>query len=300
MTLQQLKYAIGVSKYPSINEAAKHLNISQPSLSFAVKELEKEIGISIFSRNNKGLFVTREGEEFLGYARQIIQQSELIEEKYCSTKKAKQHFSVTTQHYSFAVNAFVDLVKKYNTDDYDLTLRETRTFEIINDVRTLKSEIGILYLSDFNEKVIQKYLAESDLVFEELYTAQPHIFVSKKNPLSQKEKVTVGELEDLVCLSFEQGEYNSLYFSEELLSTRDTKKSIKVSDRATLFNLLIGLNGYTVCSGIISKELNGKDIVSIPLVSDESMRIGIIVKKNILKSALCEEYVAFLRKHTHN
>ncbi|MBP7479614.1 MAG: LysR family transcriptional regulator [Spirochaetaceae bacterium] len=300
MTLQQLKYAIGVSKYPSINEAAKHLNISQPSLSFAVKELEKEIGISIFSRNNKGLFVTREGEEFLGYARQLVQQSDLIEEKYCSNKKAKQHFSVTTQHYSFAVNAFVDLVKKYNTDDYDLTLRETRTFEIINDVRTLKSEIGILYLSDFNEKVIQKYLAESDLVFEELYTAQPHIFVSKKNPLSQKEKVTVRELEDLVCLSFEQGEYNSLYFSEELLSTRNTKKSIKVSDRATLFNLLIGLNGYTVCSGIISKELNGKDIVSIPLVSDESMRIGIILKKNILKSALCEEYVAFLRKHTHN
>lgn len=300
MTLQQLKYAIGVSKYPSINEAAKHLHISQPSLSFALKELEKEIGISIFSRNNKGLFVTREGEEFLGYARQLIQQSELIEEKYCSTKKAKQHFSVTTQHYSFAVNAFVDLVKKYNTDDYDLTLRETRTFEIINDVRTLKSEIGILYLSDFNEKVIQKYLAESDLVFEELYTAKPHIFVSKKNPLSQKEKVTVDELEDLVCLSFEQGEYNSLYFSEELLSMRDTKKSIKVSDRATLFNLLIGLNGYTVCSGIISKELNGKDIVSIPLVSDESMRIGIILKKNILKSALCEEYVAFLRKYTHN
>lgn len=300
MTLQQLKYAIGVSKYPSINEAAKHLHISQPSLSFSIKELEKEIGISIFSRNNKGMFVTSEGEEFLGYARQLVQQSELIEEKYCSTKKAKQRFSVTTQHYSFAVNAFVDLVKKYNTDDYELTLRETRTYEIVNDVRTLKSEIGILYLSDFNEKVIQKYLTESDLVFEELYTAHPHIFVSNKNPLSKKEEVTIQDLEDFVCLSFEQGEYNSLYFSEELLSTRDTKKSIKVSDRATLFNLLIGLNGYTVCSGIISKELNGKDIVSVPLVSDEIMRIGIIVKKNIIKSALCEEYVNFLRKHTHN
>ena len=300
MTLQQLKYAIGVSKYPSINEAAKHLHISQPSLSFSIKELEKEIGISIFSRNNKGMFVTSEGEEFLGYARQLVQQSELIEEKYCSTKKAKQRFSVATQHYSFAVNAFVDLVKKYNTDDYELTLRETRTYEIINDVRTLKSEIGILYLSEFNEKVIQKYLTESDLVFEELYTAHPHIFVSNKNPLSKKEKVTIEDLEDFVCLSFEQGEYNSLYFSEELLSTRDTKKSIKVSDRATLFNLLIGLNGYTICSGIISKELNGKDIVSVPLVSDEIMRIGIIVKKNIIKSALCEEYINFLRKHTHN
>jgi DNA-binding transcriptional LysR family regulator len=300
MTLQQLKYAIGVSKYPSINEAAKHLHISQPSLSFSIKELEKEIGISIFSRNNKGMFVTSEGEEFLGYARQLVQQSELIEEKYCSTKKAKQRFSVATQHYSFAVNAFVDLVKKYNTDDYELTLRETRTYEIINDVRTLKSEIGILYLSEFNEKVIQKYLTESDLVFEELYTAHPHIFVSNKNPLSKKEKVTIEDLEDFVCLSFEQGEYNSLYFSEELLSTRDTKKSIKVSDRATLFNLLIGLNGYTVCSGIISKELNGKDIVSVPLVSDEIMRIGIIVKKNIIKSALCEEYIKYLRNHTHN
>lgn len=300
MTLQQLKYAIAVADSGSINEAAKSLFISQPSLSKALKELENEIHITIFNRTNKGIFVSVEGVEFLGYARQVVEQAELLEEKYLGVKPSKYRFGVSTQHYSFAVNAFVDLIKIYGGDEYEFTLRETRTYEIIEDVSLLKSEIGILYMNDFNKKVISKLIKENNLKFEELFCAKPHIFVSSRNPLSKKEEVSLEDLESIPYLSFEQGEYNSFYFSEEILSTLEHKKSIKVSDRATLFNLLIGLNGYTISTGIISKELNGEDIISVPLDVNEIIQVGFITHKDLSRSKLGEIYIEALRNHTRD
>jgi DNA-binding transcriptional LysR family regulator len=298
VTLQQLKYVIMVAKKGTISEAAKALYISQPSLTNAIKELENELNITIFNRTNKGIVISLQGEEFLGYARQVVEQLGLLEEKYLSVKPAKQHFAVSTQHYSFAVNAFVDLIKEYSADEYDFTLRETRTYEIIEDVKNLKSEIGILYLNDFNEKVLRKLLKENELYFEVLFEASPHVFISSKNPLAQKEIVTLKDLEEYPHLSFEQGEYNSFYFSEEILSTLERKQTIKVSDRATLFNLLIGLNGYTISTGIISEELNGKDIVALKLDVNETIQVGTIRHKNIVTSKLGERYLEALQDHT--
>lgn len=295
MTLQQLKYAIEVANKGSMNEAAKALFISQPSLSSSMKDLENEIHITIFLRTNKGITLSLEGVEFLGYARQVVEQAQLLEQKYVDAKPIKQKFGVSTQHYSFAVNAFVDLIKEYGMEEYEFTLRETRTYEIIDDVKNLKSEIGILYLNGFNEKVIEKLLKESNLKFEELFTAKPHVFISSSNPLAKKSEVTLEDLEDYPYLSFEQGEYNSFYFSEEILSTIGHKKSIKVSDRATLFNLLIGLNGYTISTGIISEELNGKDIIAIPLAVEENIKVGIIKHKNLTLSSLGKIYLEALR-----
>ncbi|MEG0963443.1 MAG: LysR family transcriptional regulator [Lachnospiraceae bacterium] len=298
MTLQQLKYAITVADNNSINEAAKELFISQPTLSNAIKELEKEIGITIFMRNNKGISILSEGAEFLGYARQVVEQSMLLEEKYLGGKPKKIKFSVSTQHYSFAVNAFVDLIQEYNMEEYDFMLRETRTYEIIEDVKNCNSEIGILYLNQFNEKIIKKLLLENDLKYTELFTATPHVFVSRYHPLGQQSMVTLKELEPYPYLSFEQGNFNSFYFSEEILSILPHKKSIKVSDRGTLFNLLIGLNGYTICSGIISRELNGEDILAIPLKTEnEIIRIGYIIRQNTITSRLGEQYLEKLKKH---
>lgn len=297
MTLQQLKYAITVADHQSMNEAAKELFISQPSLSNAIKELEKETGIHIFVRSNKGITVSRDGGEFLGYARQVVEQAALLEEKYLGIKPKKIKFSVSTQHYSFAVNAFADLILDYGMETYDFMLRETRTYEIIEDVKKLSSEVGILYLNEFNEKVIQKILKENDLVFQELFTAEPHVFVGRNNPLAQKSIVTLQDLEEYPCLSFEQGDYNSFYFSEEILSTLPHQKAIKVSDRATLFNLLIGINGYTICSGVISEELNGKDIIAVPLQAiEEQMHIGYITHKNTALSRLGEIYIEKLKE----
>ena len=246
MTIQQLKYIIKIVECGSITEAARQLFISQPSLSAAVKELEQEYGIEIFYRTPKGISLSADGTEFLSYARQIIEQTELMEIRYTDRKPAKQLCSVSTQHYAFAVNAFVNLIASLDAEEYEFTLRETRTYEIIEDVSNYRSEVGVLYFSDFNQKVLQKLLRENQLEFTPLFHAHPHVFVSAAHPLAAAEGVTLEDLEPYPFLTFEQGTYNSFYFSEEILSTEPRRKIIHVSDRATLFNLLIGLNGYTI------------------------------------------------------
>ena len=297
MTLQQLKYIVTVAETGNITEAAKRLFISQPSLTNAVRELENEMQVTIFNRTNKGVVVTNEGDVFLSYARQILEQVGLLEEKYLNVKERRPRFSVSCQHYSFAVNAFVDVIKMFDADQYDFTLRETQTYEIIEDVSKLRSEIGILYVSSKNEEIIGKLLKQNDLEFQELFIAKPHVFIYSKHPLAERENIALEELEEYPYLSFEQGEYNSFYFSEEILSTLDRKKNIKVRDRATLFNLVIGLNGYTVSSGVISRELNGENIIAKPLLVDEYMRIGIIRQKNMPLSRYGVLYIEALQKY---
>ncbi len=295
MTLQQLKYVIEVARSRSISKAAHNLFISQPSLSNALKELEKELGITIFLRTNRGIDLTLEGSEFLGYARQVVEQAELLEERYSNTKLRQQHFSVSAQHYAFAVSAFVRLLENYDREEYEFTLRETKTYEIIDDVKKMRSEIGILYVNHFNKKVIQKFLREGNLAFHTLFQANPHVFISSKNPLAVRNFVTLEDLEPYPYLSFEQGDYNSFYFSEEILSTLSRPKNIRVSDRATLFNLFIGLNGYTISTGVISRELNN-DIVAVPLKVDEQMEVGYITLKNGPLSKLGTMYIEYLRE----
>lgn len=296
MTLQQLKYAVEIARCGSITKAAGSLFVSQPSLSNAIMELENEIGITIFYRTNRGIKVSTHGAEFLGYAKQVIEQTELLENRYSNKKLIKQNFSVSTQHYAFAVSAFVNLIKEYNLEEYEFSLRETRTYEIIEDVKNLRSEIGILYLNEFNSKIINKFLRENNLVFTELFKANPHIFISSKNPLANKKYVTLKELESYPYLSFEQGEYNSFYFSEEIQSTITHKKSITVSDRATLFNLLIGLNGYTISTGVISHDLNGNNIISVPLKLKEKITVGYIIHESISLSKIALDYIDSLKK----
>lgn len=297
MTLQQLRYVTMVAETGTITEAANRLYISQPSLTNAIHELEKEMNIVIFNRTNKGISLSKEGEDFLGYARQILEQAAILEDKYKENGGGKKQYCVSTQHYSFAVNAFVDLIKEYGQDEYDFSLRETQTYEIIEDVARLRSEIGILFLNDFNEAVMNKILKSYDLEFHQLYVAKPHVFISRKHPLAGKDRITNEELEEYPYLSFEQGEHNSFYFSEEVFAAVERKKNIRVRDRATLFNLLIGLNGYTVCSGVIDKKLNGKDIIAVPLADENDMRIGYITHRKGMLSRLGNTYLEAIKKY---
>lgn len=297
MTLQQLKYVVTVAETGTITEAAGKLYISQPSLTNAIHELEREMQIVIFNRTNKGISLSKEGDIFLGYARQVLEQAEILEDKYKGEGSGKKQFCVSTQHYSFAVNAFVDLIKKYGQEEYDFSLRETQTYEIIEDVAKMRSEIGILFLNDFNEKVITKILKSNELEFHDLFVAKPHVFISRRHPLADHQIITNEELESYPYLSFEQGEHNSFYFSEEIFSASERKKNIRVRDRATLFNLLIGLNGYTVCSGVIDKKLNGKDIIAVPLADESDMRIGYITHKKEMLSHLAQTYLTAIKKY---
>lgn len=297
MTLQQLKYVITVAETGTITEAANRLYISQPSLTNAIHELEKEMHINIFNRTNKGITLSKEGDDFLGYARQVLEQAAILEDRYKKTPGGKKKFCVSTQHYSFAVNAFVDLIKEYGQDDYDFSLRETQTYEIIDDVAQMRSEIGILFFNDFNEAVLTKILRSHDLMFHPLFTARPHVFISRIHPLASNTVITNEELEAYPYLSFEQGEHNSFYFSEEIFSSSERRKNIRVRDRATLFNLLIGLNGYTVCSGVIDEKLNGSDIIAVPLADEDNMRIGYITHKRGMLSQLGTSYLEALKKY---
>lgn len=300
MTLQQLKYVTTIANIGSISEAAKRLFVSQPSLTKAIKELEKEMGITIFDRTNKGITVSKEGERFLGYARQVLEQAALLEEQYKSQSGGKKQFSVSTQHYSFAVNAFVELLKGAGIDQYDVSLRETQTYEIIDDVAHMKSEIGLLYYNDFNRPVLEKLIHTNELSFTELFTAHPHIFIGKNHPLANKDVVSMDELEEYPYISFEQGDHNSFYFSEEIFSTVVRPKHIRVRDRASLFSLLLGLDGYTVSSGVIDEEVNGENIISVPLAEEGLMHIGYITNNKMHRSRLGQEYIQALEQYVGN
>lgn len=296
MTLQQLKYVIEVAEKGSITEAAKSLFISQPSLSAAIHELEQETATTIFLRNSRGIRLTPEGAEFLGYARQVVQQAALIEDKYIAHSAVKQRFSVSTQHYSFTSSAFVELVRAQGGEAYEFVLREGKTYDTIHDVRTLRSEMGVIYMCSFNEAVLSKMLREANLDFSELFAAKPHIFVGRNNPLAGRRLVTLEDLMPLPCLTYEQGDQNAFYFSEEILSTLNHDKSIKVTDKGTIIDLMVGTNGYTISSGICPSYLRGEEIISIPLEVDEIIRIGVITHRDYRPTKLGQMYLDILRR----
>ena len=296
MTLQQLKYALTIADCGSMNEAAKQLFISQPSLSETMKELETEIGLDIFLRSNRGIVITPEGEEFLGYARQVTEQFGLLQSKYID-KKVKEKFSVSTQHYTFAVKAFVETVKQIGMEQYEFAVHETTTISVIENVKNFKSEIGVLYENEFNEKVLNKMFKENGLEFVELFSCDTFVYLWSGHPLAKQDVITMEELDEYPCLSFDQGKNNSLYLAEEMKSTYEYRRLIKANDRATLLNLMIGLNAYTLCSGIICEDLNGNDYKAVPLKETEKMRIGYIKRKGAKVSHIGELYIEELKKY---
>lgn len=296
MTLQQLRYAMTIADCGSMNEAAKQLFISQPSLSETIKELEAEIGLQIFLRSNRGIIITPEGEEFLGYARQVTEQFGLLQSRYIE-KKSKEKFSVSMQHYTFAVKAFVETVKKAGIDSYEFAANETTTYDVMENVRNFKSEIGVLYLNDFNEKVMTKIIHEKGLEFIELFACDTYVYLWSGHPLANSEVISMEELDEYPCLSFDQGKNHSLYLAEEMKSTYEYKRLIKATDRATLLNFMKGLNAYTLCSGIICEELNGSEYIAVPLAETEKMRIGYVKRKGASISHIGELYIEELKKY---
>ena len=291
-----MRYADAVASYGSVSEAARRVFVSQPALTESIRALEEELRIAIFTRSNRGISVTREGEEFLASARQILDDAARIKEKYTGESVRRPQFAVSCQHYAFAVEAFMEVVKASGADAYDFTLRETVTSEIIDDVARHRSEIGILYLSQRNERAITKILKKEELVFEELYSAKPHVFLGKRHPLAKRRgAVKPQELDEYPYLTYEQGLENALYFAEEVMPAIDRKKSIRVRDRATMTNLILGLNGYTVASGALSRELNGPDVVAVPLALDETIRVGLVYRRGVSLSRVGETFARAIR-----
>ncbi len=296
MTLQQMKYAITVAECGSMNEAAHKLFITQPSLSSTIRELEKELGLTLFLRSNRGISLTQDGEEFLGYARQIIAQYGMLEERFIDRTARKTRFSVSTQHYSFAVKAFIETAREFGLENYEFAIHETKTHTVMTHVRNMKSELGVLYLNDFNREALTKLFHEYGLEFHPLFDCSISVYLSRRHPLARKASISMEALQSYPCLSFEQGDYNAFYFAEEVMSTYDYRKIIKADDRATLLNLMVGLNAFTLCSGIITEDLNGPDYVAVPLESEDRMTIGYIKKARVELSDLGRCYIEKLKQ----
>lgn len=304
LTIQQLKYVIAIAQTGSLNKAAEVLYIAQPSLTTAVQDAERELGVTLFHRSGRGATLTNDGAEFLPYAMDVVAQYDKLLEKYQKAGNVKKKFGISTQHYSFAVKSFVEMVNRFDTGEYDFAIRETQTRDVINDVAAGKSEIGILYLSDFNRKAIEKILRANSVEFRHLIDCDAYVYIWKGHPLAGKSSIKFEELAPYPCLSFEQGASDSFYYAEEILSTREYPRTIKANDRATMLNLMVGLNGYTLCSGIICEELNGSDHIAVPLDDPDAgdqMQIGFIIKKNTIPGSMAklylEELTNYLEKH---
>ena len=298
MTLQQLLYTVKIAETKSMNKAAAELFVSQPALSSAIHELEEELNIDIFIRNKRGIIVTAEGENFLSYARQMVELSQMIKERYSSDENRENKFSVSMQHYSFAVEAFMTLAKEFGLNDYELAVHETKTSEVIENVEKFRSELGIIYQNEFNQVAINRILSDRELEFIPLFKCEVYVYMSAGHPLAVHKKIELDELLYYPFLSFEQGDNNSFYYSEEMFSTYKFRRVIKADDRATMLNLMTGMDGFTLCSGIICEKLNGDGYVAIPLSTSEKMTIGYIKKKRMPLSLLGERYISILKGYS--
>lgn len=301
MTIQQIRYAIMIADTGSMNRAAEELYVSQPSLSESIKELEAELGITIFNRSSRGVSLTNDGLEFISYARQLYYQYEVIEERFSNNNNIKKHFGISAQHYSFAVKAFINTINEFNSSEYEFAVRESRTQEVIDDVYSSRSEVGILYLSDFNQQAMKKLFASRRLEYHSLATCGIYVYMWKDHPLAKNDFITMEELMEYPCLSFEQGANSSFYFAEEALSTSSYPKVIKANDRATMLNLMVGINGYTLCCGYICEELNGSDYVAVPFKDEDNTELKVeliyIIRKDIKLSPIGERFISELQKY---
>ena len=302
MTLQQIYYVIQAAQEGSLNKTAEKLGISQPTMTTAIREAENELGIVIFRRGTKGVTLTPEGKDFLDEARQVYQSYELLMDRYRDERLIRQRFSVSTQHYSFAVKAFVDTVRRFDMRYYEFAIHETRTYDVIQAVAEGRSEIGVLFESSFNQRLIEKLLRDHSVDFTPIGECTAYVYLHKSHPLADRDSISFEELSDYPCLSFDQGEHGSAYLAEEILMDREYDRIIKASDRATMLNLMIGVQGYTLCSGVISEELNGSDYAVIPFRSDDShpndrMTIGYLTRRGSRRSRIGEIYIRELKKY---
>ena len=291
MTILQLKYVIAIDEECSMRKAADRLYVSQPGLSSAVRDLEKEIGIQIFERVHNGVVTTSAGASFIAYARHAVEQFEKLEDRYVNGAGQKATFAVSMQHYTIAVNAFIDTVKEYDLPEYQFSIRETQTSEVIDDVKNMKSEVGVITLSDFNKNTFKKIFADASLEFHELFTRDTYVSLSKHHPFADKSELSLEELQDYPCMVFDQGDNTSFYYREEALATYDYRKVISTNERATSIELMLGLDGYAVGAAMLGEGKTSSEIKVIKLKEDETLTFGYITRKGQQLSDMGQSFV---------
>ncbi len=298
MNINQIKYVLRVAASSSMREAATSLFITQPALSSSIRELEDELGILIFERTNKGISITDEGREFVEYAKKAVGQYEILEDRYLSKDSGKERFSVSTQHYNFAIRAFTEVIKDMDPKKYVFSIHETKTRDVLEDVRTLKSEVGIISFSGANEGLLKKLFKEYSLEFTPLMKRETYAYFWKDHKFAGKKEISLEELRDYPCISFDQSDDSDFYLTEEAMSDYDFSKMIKSDDRATTMELIADLHGYSVGSGMLSgDDAILKGMVSVKLKEEDPLIIGYIVRSGSRLSKYGQAYIEEILKY---
>lgn len=298
MNITQLKYVLEMASSSSMREASTKLYVSQPALSASIRELEDELGILIFERTNKGIYLTDDGREFITYAKKAVSQYEILEDRYLSRDSDKEKFSVSTQHYNFAIKAFTDLIKKFDPDKYVFSIHETKTKEVLNDVGSLKSEVGIISFSGSNESLIRKFFRDYQLDFVPLMQRETYVYVRKNHKFAGRKEISIDEMKEFPCISFDQSSDDNFYLTEEAMADYSFDKMIKSDDRATTMEIIAELGGYSVGSGMLSKEYSIlQGLVAIKMKEEDPLTIGYITRKGSVLSQYGEEYINELLKY---
>ena len=298
MTVQQCRYALEIAKQGSFNEAAKNLFVAQSSLSSSIKALEEELGITVFDRVSNGVLLTEEGAEFIRYATQLVEQHDFVLKRY-SYQQSSQKLYISTQHYDFVADIFGKLLWETKAESYQFALRETQTYQVIREIETAYSDIGVLAIKGNDDGIMKRYLHKKGLLFTPFLKAFPHVFVRKKHPLAKEKSLCYHQLKEYAYVSYEQGEHHNSFFTEEIMNSF-SDKHIEISDRASLMNVLLSTDCYTVGTGIMPSALNNGNIVSIPLDSEEFYTIGYILHGNKKITPLMERFIALLMELGQN
>ena len=298
MNINQIKYVLTIAASASMREAATKLFISQPALSASVRELEDELGILIFERSNKGIMLTDAGREFVVYGKKALSQYEILEERYLAKNKDKEHFSVSTQHYNVAIRSFANVIRKYDPEKFVFSIHETKTNEVLENVRDMKSEVGVISYSGSSEGLVRKLLKEYQLEFTPLMVCETYVYMWKENPLSARSEISLKEIKDLPCITFDQSSDSKFYIPEEAMADQEFDKLVTSNDRATSIELIAELGGYSIGSGMLSNDgavLEG--LVSVKLKEEDPLTIGYITRKGSSLSQYGQDYVEELLKY---
>ncbi len=298
MTIQQCKYILKVAECGSLNEAAKQLFVAQSSLSVCVKSLEQELSIKIFERAGNGVYLTDEGAEFIKYAGQITEQSDFIIKRYTENTLCKRLY-VSTQHYDFVADIFGNLLNETNEDRYRFSLCEMKTYDVIHETETAYCDIGIIAIKHNDRSIMERYINNKGLTFTPLLDAKPHVYLRKEHPIAHQSVITMENLKRYPYMSYEQGEHNHSFFTEEITNTYSDKQ-VEISDRASLMNVLLATDCYTIGTGIMPSLLNEGRIVSIPFDSEDFYTIGYIVRADRNLSDLTKRFIEMLNIAVRN
>ncbi|MCM3731193.1 LysR family transcriptional regulator [Fictibacillus nanhaiensis] len=295
MTPQQFRYIVEIAKHNSISKAASALYVTQPSISRAVRELETELGITILDRTNKGVVFTKEGTELLFYAKTLLEQMESVVHHFNKEKTMNlTKFSISSQHYGFAIEAVANLMDYFAERNYELTIREDKTFDVIDDVYASRSILGILFLTDLNKHFFERYFTSKQLTFTPIASLKQHVFLRKEHPLAHLECITLDQLRDYPYLTYQQDDM-LLHFAEEALNVDNIGKLVYLKDRGAMNNLLSNTDSYNLGTGCIVHNYMNPNIISIPLEESNMIEVGLVKRNDVHLPDEVLVYISFLK-----